>query len=611
MAKAAGARSSLALALLAACAGSPRIAAAANQLAKFQVVVTPGTVSAGTPPTSVVVTAQDSGGLTVTNYSATNFLLSSTAQPSPSGQSPTLGTGVFQKGVATFHPVFYNVETVTITAQDTASAATGSATLVVTPAAAAALQFIAQPGETVEQVGIVPPVQVAIQDIYQNVEVSGAGATLPVTVSLDPSSPPGGVLHGTLTQNAVAGVATFNDLSITQPGASYVLDASSGSGASALSGAFSDPFPIDATPIPITITKISPNFGKLSGGNRVTISGTGFADLTSIQFGASTVAGTSTKVNRQGTSVVLFAPAAASSTPGTVHVQVLTSSGASDATTAASAYSYGPVIRSLSSPFGPAAGGNTLTINGANFAGITAISFGPYAADMSTVKVARGGTSLKVKVPQPNTGTPGAVHIVITGTGGSSDPASDASLYSFGPRIMKITPAYGSPNGGNKVVISAKNLGTSLSSLSVAFGSATVGSSSITFNAKMGTLAFNAPAQANGDPGVVNVTVTGPGGASGVLAASQYSYAPVVNSVSPRAGSSETTKVKISGKNFSGATQVNFADAVVPLTSGNVNLQGTLITVTAPDQNLGTFAVTVTSPVGTSPPTNAAVFTFK
>ena len=51
----------------------------------------------------------------------------------------------------------------------------------------------------------------------------------------------GGTLSGTLTVAAVAGVATFNNLSIDRPGAGYTLTAA-GAG---LTGATSSPFNIN------------------------------------------------------------------------------------------------------------------------------------------------------------------------------------------------------------------------------------------------------------------------------------------------------------------------------------------------------------------------------
>lgn len=63
------------------------------------------------------------------------------------------------------------------------------------------------------------------------------GFTEEVTIALG-SNPASGILSGTLTVNAVGGIATFDDLSIDTPGAGYTLEAASGSLAIATSSPF-------------------------------------------------------------------------------------------------------------------------------------------------------------------------------------------------------------------------------------------------------------------------------------------------------------------------------------------------------------------------------------
>ena len=66
----------------------------------------------------------------------------------------------------------------------------------------------------------------------------------------------------------------------------------------------------------------------------------------------------------------------------------------------------------------------------------------------------------------------------------------------------------------------------------------------------------------------------------------------------------------IAGTNFTGATDVYFGSADVPLTPSMVNAGGTAITVTSP-AGTGTVDVTVTdSPYGTSTTSSADQFTY-
>ena len=104
-----------------------------------------------------------------------------------------------------------------------------------------ALAFGQQPGTTQVGAAISPPVTVRAVD--------SGGSTVPsftgvVTIALG-ANPGGGTLSGTTTATAVAGVATFANLRISQPGAGYTLTA----GASGLTGATSAPFTITAAPV--------------------------------------------------------------------------------------------------------------------------------------------------------------------------------------------------------------------------------------------------------------------------------------------------------------------------------------------------------------------------
>ncbi|HEY3319548.1 MAG TPA: PKD domain-containing protein [Planctomycetota bacterium] len=106
--------------------------------------------------------------------------------------------------------------------------------------AANVLVFTGQPTSTVAGSSISPSVQVSVRD----------GAGNPVTTATDNitiyfgTNPPGGTLSGTLTAAAVAGVATFSNLSIDKTGNGYTLTAT----ATGLTGATSQSFNISAGP---------------------------------------------------------------------------------------------------------------------------------------------------------------------------------------------------------------------------------------------------------------------------------------------------------------------------------------------------------------------------
>lgn len=94
-------------------------------------------------------------------------------------------------------------------------------TYVVSAAAASRLTFVSQPAAATTGAVLTPAVQVAVQSAAG---VTVTTATNSVTLALSPSP---SNLGGTLTRQAVNGIATFDNLSVNSPG-TYALAASSG-----------------------------------------------------------------------------------------------------------------------------------------------------------------------------------------------------------------------------------------------------------------------------------------------------------------------------------------------------------------------------------------------
>ena len=124
------------------------------------------------------------------------------------------------------------------------NSAVATAAYVVTIRPPTQLTFKVQPVNTVATVAITPAVQVAVEDSTGAIVTS---STAPVTIALG-RNPSEGTVAGTLTENAINGVATFSDLTINNLGNVYTLVASSGT----LTSATSNPFNI--TPPAITLT---------------------------------------------------------------------------------------------------------------------------------------------------------------------------------------------------------------------------------------------------------------------------------------------------------------------------------------------------------------------
>ena len=136
---------------------------------------------------------------------------------------------------------------------------TGALTRSVLAAAASQLRFTVQPTDAIAGSPIAPPVVVTAYDAFNNV-ASGFTGNVTMGIGTNPST---GVLSGTLTVAAAAGVATFGNLIISAGGNGYTLAAS----ATGLTGAISASFTISAAG-PTEVHWINPAGGSwLVGSN--------------------------------------------------------------------------------------------------------------------------------------------------------------------------------------------------------------------------------------------------------------------------------------------------------------------------------------------------------
>ncbi len=179
-----------------------------------------------TPAVQVLV--EDSSGNVVAN--ATNPV--TVALVGGSGLAGTL-TVTPQNGIATFSNLSVsNAGSYTLSASSPSlTSATSTGFTITAPSLPAAkLAFTVQPSNAVTQATITPAVKVTLEDINGNVVTT---ATNPVTLALV-----GGTgLAGTLTVTPQNGVATFNNLTVSN-GGSYTLSATSSGLTSATSAGF-------------------------------------------------------------------------------------------------------------------------------------------------------------------------------------------------------------------------------------------------------------------------------------------------------------------------------------------------------------------------------------
>jgi len=198
--------------------------------AKLAFTTQPGNGTGGTAlTTQPVVTLQDAGGNIVTG-TAQNVTLAIQTNPGGGALSGTNPVAVnTATGVATFTNIAIDKigtgYTLTATG-NTVSTTPGvvvSGAFNVTIGPPAKLGFGQQPSTTSAGVAIAPAVTVIVQDAGGNT-VTTDSRNVTVAIGTNPS---GGILSGTLTQAASAGVATFNNLSIDKQGTGYTLTAAS------------------------------------------------------------------------------------------------------------------------------------------------------------------------------------------------------------------------------------------------------------------------------------------------------------------------------------------------------------------------------------------------
>ena len=326
------------------------------------------------------------------------------------------------------------------------------------------------------------------------------------------------------------------------------------------------------------ITSLSPSSGLTTGGDIVTITGSGFTPAATVLFGSATVSATVVS----STQITVSAPANA---VGPVNVTVTTSFGPSNA----AQYTYGapPTITSLSPTSGPTAGGTSVTISGTNLGSASSVTFGGAAATIDS----QSANAITVTTPARPVGS---ASVVVTTVFGSATTSFD---YANPPTLTNVSPTTGSTDGGTSVVLTGTNLADTTA---VTFGGDSAANLSVV-NAN--TITVTTPAHA---AGAVDVTVTTPSGSTTLTNAFTFEGPPTITGVSPAQGETVgNTTVVIQGSNFASVTSVTFDGVTASVT----NNTGNALTVVTPAHAAGAVDIVVTSPTGTATAVGAYTYT--
>jgi len=345
-----------------------------------------------------------------------------------------------------------------------------------------------------------------------------------------------------------------------------------------------------------TVTGISPTQGAAGGGTFVTITGTGFAGATAVDFGTTAAA----FEIESATLILAESPAGT----GVVDVTVTTPAGTS-ATSPADQFTYlgATTVSAISPNFGPAAGGTLVTITGTGFTGATAVIFGTTAAAFEI----ESATSILARSPA---GT-GVVDVTVTTLSGmSATSPADQFTYVPAPTVSGLSRRSGSLVGGTMVTITGMGF---TGALAVDFG--TTPATGFTFGSDTSITAVS-PLLLPGGPINVNVTVTTPGGTSAISLADLFFYSapgvavPVVSSISPKFGpTTGGTLVTITGTGFNQNVPTGVFFGPTAATSFNVVSFNTIRAV-SPAGTTGAVDVTVITFGGASNSVAADLFTY-
>ena len=226
-------------------------AARATELV-FTVQPTSRTAGATITP-AVQVTARNAAGLTATSFTGNVTLTIATGTGTSDATLSGTRTVAAVAGVATFSSLSVDRSGSGYKLSATASGLAGATSnaFTINAGAPSQLAFTGQPDSTVATMPITPPVQVTVRDALGNPVKTFTG-NVTITIGVDPG---GGTLSGTTTVAAVAGVASFNDLSIDRTGVGYRLQAT----AAGLSSVTSNGFTIAPGPATLLVFSVQPS----------------------------------------------------------------------------------------------------------------------------------------------------------------------------------------------------------------------------------------------------------------------------------------------------------------------------------------------------------------
>jgi hypothetical protein len=355
-----------------------------------------------------------------------------------------------------------------------------------------------------------------------------------------------------------------------------------------------------------TISSVTPEQGPARGGTTVTITGSGFENVSAVEFGSTKASSFTVNSPDELTAVT---PSGDQSGYPTDEVEVKVITPRSTTGSQGGHFTYdGPCappsanLTGLSPDRGPTTGGgNPVILEGYNLGGVTSVEFGS-----TSVPVTRIGGQPAV-YPPPGSGTV-SVSLTVSVAGGCTFTSSTS--YTYYRPLTGIEPNGGPAAGGTTVHITGSGF---TGATSVEFGG--IAAKSFKVESETSITAVT-PAGAIGDP-LASVTVRAPGGPS---SGSDFIYEVGITNITPGSGpTAGGTPVTITGTGIYKAPcelgyceSLQFVGAVkfgsTPAASQYFVSPTELVAVAPP--GTGTVDVTVEGLGHTSPRTPADRYTY-
>jgi alpha-tubulin suppressor-like RCC1 family protein len=392
-----------------------------------------------------------------------------------------------------------------------------------------------------------------------------------------------------------------------EPGEPFIVGHQSGNECQAPSTYLECAPPPASTAARPSVVGVYPNQGPVSGGTTVAIEGSGLNGASEVLFGERRAV---IKRDVEDTRLLVQVP---EGQLGLVDVSVVTPNGASSATRADQfAYGNAPFVSSVSGNAGPAAGGTTVAITGSGFSGASSVNFGPrveLSCETAAPPCFTANSSSAITARSPAAASAGSsVNVTVSGPGGTSatdegiaveGPETASDRFWYAPAVTKLATHVGTEAGETVVRIYGEHLE---GATAVMFG----GHPAKSFEIEGATeIVARSP---GASAGVVDVTVTTPGGTSAAAPGDRFTDgAPVVTGIKPETGRVlGGASVTIVGERLEEVGAVYFGAQPAAFEA----ISPSEVVAIAPAGSPGTVDVTARTPGGTSPTGPSDHFTY-